>query len=91
MDKKRVHRIGIVCCLLVVAYVVIAFFLTRHALEGTHVVSSDVGGMSYDEVVQTVEQNAGDDSFMVFADGDYGDTSVSAEDLGITVDAYSTA
>lgn len=91
MDKKRVYRIGIVCCLLVVAYVVIAFFLTRHALEGTHVASSDVGGMSYDEVVQTVEQNAGDDSFMVFADGDYGDTSVSAEDLGITVDAHATA
>lgn len=91
MDKKRVHRIGIVCCLLVVAYVVIAFFLTRHALDGTRVVSRDVGGMSYDEVVQTVDQNAGDDSFTVFADGDYGDTSVSAEDLGITVDADATA
>lgn len=91
MDKKRVYRIGIVCCVLAVAYVVIAFFLTRHGLEGTRVVSSDVGGMSYDEVVQTVEQNAGDDSFMVLADGDYGSTSVSAEDLGITVDADATA
>lgn len=80
-----------VCCILVVAYIVIAFFLTRHGLAGTRVVSRDVGGMSYDEVVQTVEQNAGDDSFMVFADGDYGDTSVSAEDMGITVDAHATA
>lgn len=91
MDKKRVYRIGLVCCILVVAYVVIAFFLTRHALEGTRVVSRDVGGMSYDEVVQTIKENAREDTFFVFADGDYGDTSVSAEDLGITVDADATA
>lgn len=91
MDKKRVYRIGLVCCILVVAYVVIAFFLTRHALDGTRVVSHNVGGMSYDEVVQTIKENAREDSFFVFADGDYGDTSVSAEDLGITVDADATA
>ena len=91
MDKKRVHRIGIVCCLLVVAYVVIAFFLTRHALEGTHVASSDVGGMSYDEVVQTVEQNTEDEAFRVSAGEKSGSTYVAAEDLGVTVDAHATA
>ena len=91
MDKKRVYRIGMVCCILVVAYVVIAFILTRHALDGTRVVSHNVGGMSCDEVVQTIKENAREDSFFVFADGDYGDTSVSAEDLGITVDADATA
>ena len=91
MDKKRVYRIGIVCCILVVAYVVIAFFLTRHGLQGTRVVSSDVGGMSHDEVVQTIKENVREETFFVFADGDYGDTSVSAEDLGITVDADATA
>lgn len=73
-----------VCCILVVAYVVIAFFLTRHALDGTRVVSHNVGGMSYDEVVQTIKENVREETFFVFADGDYGDTSVSAEDLGIT-------
>ena len=80
-----------VCCILVVAYVVIAFFLTRHALDGTRVVSHNVGGMSYDEVVQTIKENVREETFFVFADGDYGDTSVSAEDLGITVDADATA
>lgn len=91
MNKKRVYRIGMVCCILVVAYVVIAFFLTRHALDGTRVVSRDVGGMSYGEVVKTVEQNAGDDSFNVLADGGAGSTNVSAETMGITVDAHATA
>ncbi|WP_347030781.1 VanW family protein [Brevibacterium paucivorans] len=91
MDKKRVYRIGLVCCILVVAYVVIAFFLTRHALDGTRVVSRDVGGMSYDEVVQTIKENAREDSFMVFTDAGPGYTYVSAENVGITVDAHATA
>ena len=91
MDKKRVYRIGIVCCILVVAYVVIAFFLTRHALDGTRVVSHNVGGMSYDEVVQTVEQNTEDEAFRVSAGEKSGSTYVAAEDLGVTVDAHATA
>ena len=80
-----------VCCILVVAYVVIAFFLTRHALDGTRVVSHNVGGMSYDEVVQTVEQNTEDEAFRVSAGEKSGSTYVAAEDLGVTVDAHATA
>lgn len=91
MNKKRVYRIGLVCCILVVAYVVIAFFLTRHALDGTRVVSHNVGGMSYDEVVQTVEQNTEDEAFRVSAGEKSGSTYVAAEDLGVTVDANATA
>ena len=91
MNKKRVYRIGLVCCILVVAYVVIAFFLTRHALDGTRVVSHNVGGMSYDEVVQTVEQNTEDEAFRVSAGEKSGSTYVAAEDLGVTVDAHATA
>ena len=80
-----------VCCILVVAYVVIAFFLTWHAMDGTRVASSDVGGMSYDEVVQTIKEDASEDSFHLFTDAGPGYTYVSAEDMGITVDAHATA
>ena len=92
MDKKPVYRVGIVCCILVVAYVVIAFLLTRHALEGTHVAySGNVGGMSYDEVVQSIEERTSGDSFSVYADGYGSNAYISAEDLGVTVDAHATA
>ena len=91
MDKKHVHRIGIVCCVLVVAYVVIAFFLTRHALDGTRVSCRNVGGMSYEEVVQSIEENSSGTTFIVSPEAGGGHTTVSAEDMGITVDAHATA
>lgn len=91
MDKKHVHRIGIVCCVLVVAYVVIAFFLTRHALDGTRVSYRNVGGMSYEEVVQSIEENSSGTTFIVSPEAGGGHTTVSAEDMGITVDAHATA
>lgn len=85
------YKILAVIAVLAAVYVVTAFFLTRHALDGTKVGGLRVGGKTHGEVVKQIEDDSARAAFLILPKDGVLSASVRQSDMGVSIDAEAAA
>lgn len=94
MKKHPIRASIIIIAVVFFVYVCVAFFLTRHALEGTRLGGIDVSGDSHDEVVESINSRQEHDLLSASFSARGNSESIgalSAESVGISLDVDASA